>query len=91
MEIILSVKDELHCYFLISSAKCVPRNKCAVDFLVCFKYKCNIVKIFLTSLARSVQRNTRPRSFSTNLALRARSVQKDIGQIIYCTDLVLGQ
>jgi hypothetical protein len=45
-------------------------------FLICFKYKCHIINILLTSLARYVQRNIGPRSFFTNLALRARSVQK---------------
>jgi hypothetical protein len=39
-------------------------------------YKCHIINFLLTSLARYVQRNIGPRSFCTNLALRARSVQK---------------
>ena len=63
-------------------------------FLVCFKYKClykcYIINFLLTSLARYVQRNIGPRSFCTNLALRARSVQKDLGPIFLCTDLAFG-
>jgi hypothetical protein len=39
-------------------------------------YKCHIINFLLTSLARHVQTNIGPRSFCTNLALRARSVQK---------------
>ena len=38
-------------------------------------YKCHIINFLLTSLARYVQRNIGPRSFCTNLALRAGSVQ----------------
>ena len=39
-------------------------------------YKFCIINFLLTSLARYVQRNIGPQSFCTNLALRARSVQK---------------
>ena len=45
-------------------------------FFVCSKYKCHIINFLLTSLARYVQRNIGPRSFCTNLALQAQSVQK---------------
>jgi hypothetical protein len=48
-------------------------------FLVCFginAYKCHIINFLLTSLARYVERNIGPRSFCTNIALRARSAQK---------------
>ena len=40
-------------------------------------YQCHIINFLLTSLARYVQRNIGPRSFCTNVALPARSVQRD--------------
>jgi hypothetical protein len=39
-------------------------------------YKSHIINFLLTSLALSLQTNIGPRIFCTNLALRARSVQK---------------
>ena len=46
-------------------------------------YKCHkTVNFLLTSLARSLQKNIGPRSFCTNLALRARSVQKSISSYL---------
>jgi hypothetical protein len=53
-------------------------------FLVCFKYKCHIINLLLTSFARYVQRNIGPRFFCTNLALR------DLGPMFLCTDLAFG-
>ena len=50
---------------------------------------CNIINFLLTSLARSLLRNIGPRSFCTNLALRARPVQKDLGPIFLGKDLAL--
>jgi hypothetical protein len=77
--------------FVFFDQMCTTLLKCITNhaFLVCFKYKCHIINFLLTSLARSLQKNIGPRSFCTNLALRARSVQKDLGPIRDVLDTVL--
>jgi hypothetical protein len=65
-------------FFVLFDQICTTLLICISNhaFLVCFKYKCHIINFLLTSLARYVQRNIGPQSFCTNLALRARSVQR---------------
>ena len=47
------------------------------------------INFLLTSLARYVQRNIGPRSFCTNLAIRARSVQKKPRSDYWFNSLIL--
>jgi hypothetical protein len=72
----------IHWYFLFSSTTRLLLNmhfksciSCLFQVYKCL-YKCHIINFLLTSFARYVQRNIGPQSFRTNVALRARSVQK---------------
>jgi hypothetical protein len=78
---VFSGKEGIHWYFLVFFHQIcrLPRYYSNMHFLFVSSinaYECHIINFLLTPLARYVQRNIGPQSFCTNLALRARSVQK---------------
>jgi hypothetical protein len=90
---VLSGKEGIHCYFFVFFDRmcttlliCISSHAFQVMhflFVSSVNAKCHIINFLLTSLAWSLQRNIGPRSFCTNLALRARSVQKRPRSDIY--------
>jgi hypothetical protein len=63
--VLVEKKEYISIFFVFFDQMCTTLLICISNhvFLICFKYKCNIINFLLSSLARYVQRNIRPWSF----------------------------